>query len=253
MLVPFGRLLLACDSVRRVQGGESVDLVLGVDTPTKILANSLITRSGAKVLDLGTECGTLALVACRSALSVTASDVNPRALGFTEFNAALNGIANLQTRLGDRFEPVEEEEFDLIACNPPFFLTPKARLLYTDNPAELDSFVEELARMAPRFLKQGGFFQMLCEWVELEDKPWRDRLKGWFKGSGCDILILKAYEMGPVNYVLTRAGESASLYGDASEERLLEHIEYFRGHCVGKVFGGLITMRRRTGENWLLF
>lgn len=251
MLVHFGKLLLACDSVRRAQD-EMPDLVLGVNTLTKLLANSLIHVPDATVLDVGTGCGTLAMVVSRSARSVMATDINPRALAFTAFNSALNGIANVQTSVGDRFEAVGDQQFDLIACNPPFFITPKPRLLYTETPNELDSFVESLARTAPRFLKDGGFFQMLCEWVEFQGDSWRNRLMRWFEGSSCDALILKAYEMSPADYTLTRAGEAASLHGEASEQMLVEHAEYFTQRRVGKIFGGLLTLRRRTGKNWFL-
>lgn len=252
MLTHFGELLLACDSVRKAQGGAMADLVLGTNTPTKILANSLISRPDADVLDVGTGCGSLALVASRFARAVTATDINPRALEFARVNAALNGIANVQTCIGDRFGPVEGKKFDLIACNPPFFLKPTSRMLFTDNPAVLDSFVEGLARAAPQFLKEAGFFQMLCEWVAFSGEEWQHRLRRWFAGSGCDVLILKAYEMSPADYVLTRAAESASLYGEAQEDRLLEHVEYFRQRNVATIYGGLVTMLRRRAENWLV-
>lgn len=250
MLVHFGELLLACDSVRRAQATATSDLVLGTNTPTKILANSLIKRSCGEVLDLGTGCGTLALVAGRFARAVTATDINPRALEFTEFNAALNGITNVQPGAGDRFVPVEGHKFDLVACNPPFFLNTASRLLFTDNSAELDSFVKGLTQSAPQFLKEGGFFQMLCEWVAIPGESWPHRLKHWFDHSGCDVLILKAYEMNPADYVLTRAAESASLHGEPREEQVLEHINYFRRWRVERIYGGLVTMRRRAAENW---
>lgn len=159
MLTHFGELLLACDSVRRAQDGAMADHVLGANTPTKILANSLISRPAAEVLDLGTGCGSLALVASQFARTVTATDINPRALEFARFNAALNGIANIQTCVGDRFGAVAGQKFDLVACNPPFFLKPASRMLFTDNPAVLDSFVEGLARAAPSFSRMPAFFR----------------------------------------------------------------------------------------------
>ena len=252
MLTHFGELLLACDSVRRAQTGSIADLVLGVSTPTSVLANCLIHLPNADVLDLGAGCGTLALTASRFARTVTAADINARALAFTEFNAALNGAGDIGTRCGDRFQAVPNQRFDLIVCNPPFFLTPNPRLLYTENPDELDSFVEGLAGTAPAFLKEHGFFQMLCEWVEFQTERWPNRLKKWVEHSGCDVLVLKAYEITPANYVLKRAAESASLCGETSEGTLVEHIEYFKQRNVEKIIGGLVTMRRREGRNWFL-
>jgi hypothetical protein len=71
--------------------------------------------------------------------------------------------------------PSKSDQLDLIVSNPPFFLTRSSKILFTDNPFRLDSFVESLARQAPAFLNDGGYFQMLCETVELEDQPWRER------------------------------------------------------------------------------
>ena len=93
---------------------------------------------------------------------------------------------------------------------------------------------------------------MLCEWVAVQNESWQLRLKRWFENSGCDVLILKAYEMTPADYVLTRAAESASLYGEALEEQLLEHVDHFRQRAVEMIYGGMVNMRRRRAENWFL-
>jgi hypothetical protein len=93
---------------------------------------------------------------------------------------------------------------------------------------------------------------MLCEWVAFQDEEWQQRLKGWFEHSGCDVLILKAYEMSPADYVLTRAAESTALYGETPEKQLLEHIEHFRQRRVQRIYGGLVNVRRRAAENWFV-
>lgn len=247
MLTHFEDLLLACDSVRRARTEVPSDLVLGVNTPTHILARCMLRLPNASdVLDLGTGCGTLALQAAAAASRVFATDINPRALDFMLFNAALNGIPNVESFAGDRFDTVKGHRFELILCNPPFFLAPKSILAFTDNPFALDSFVESLARQAPGFLKEGGYCQMLCEWVEIKGQPWRKRLQSWFDESGCDVLILKAYEITPPDYVLKRAREAASLCGEASMQSLVDHARYFEEHEVERILGGLVTMRRTT-------
>lgn len=252
-LTHFGELILACDSVRRLQTDDAGDLVLGVSPSTQFVARCLITRDNSETLDLGSGCGALALMLSPSSAVVCASDINARALAFTEFNAALNGRANVTVKCGDRFDAVQNERFDLIACNPPFFLNPKPRLLYTDNPFELDSMVGGLSRAAPKFLKEMGFFQMLCEWVECGGESWKDRLSGWFSDSGCDVLVLKAYEVAAVDYTLKRVAEAATMHPEENEDSVRGRLEYFDHKGVSKVFGGLVTMRRRGGKNWIVF
>ena len=105
MLTHFGELIIACDSRRRAETGAAADLVLGVNPTTRLLARCSILRPGTKVLDLGTGCGTLALVAAPFAASVVGTDVNRRALNFAGFNAALNGLSNISFLYVDRFHP----------------------------------------------------------------------------------------------------------------------------------------------------
>ena len=247
MLVHHGGMLLACDSVRRAAEGPMDDLVLGVNRPTQILGHCILPlpRLGS-ALDLGTGCGTLGLQIARNAGRVTGTDINPRALQFAAFNAALNGLSNFSPLQGDRFDPVQQDQFDLIVSNPPFFLTGESKLLFTQNPFMLDGFVESLARQAPLRLKEGGCFQMLCEWVEFNHQPWRDRIQEWFHHSGCDVLVLEDYEIDPADYALLRTEEASALEGAATEESIRGRVQDFVERGIKTIHGGLVTIRKST-------
>jgi hypothetical protein len=245
VLTHFGGLHLACDSWCRVEASPG-DLVLGVNPTTQLLARCNMLHSGGKALDRGT----LALAAASIAVYVVGTDINQRALNFSRINAALNGVGNVLFLQGDRFEPVAGRRFDSIICNPPFFLAPVSGLLYCDNGLELDRFVESLARSAPQFLEEGGVFQMLCEWVELESETWEQRLRSWFEQSGCDVHIWRGYEFSPAEYARKRAVEQAQLDSEAAAGSFGERISYLAERRVKGIFGGLISMRRRSGQNW---
>lgn len=76
----------------------------------------------ARILDLGTGCGNLALSLARERPEclVTATDVSARALEVARRNAKRLGIGNVGFGLGDLFDTVDEGGFDLVVSNPPY-------------------------------------------------------------------------------------------------------------------------------------
>ena len=75
------------------------------------------------VLDLGCGSGVGAVFAARCGAHVIAVDLNPEAVRCTQLNALLNHFEDkIETRLGDLFEPVKGQRFDLVLFNPPFYL-----------------------------------------------------------------------------------------------------------------------------------
>jgi hypothetical protein len=138
----------------------------------------------------------------------------------------------------------------LIISNPPFFLAPVSGLLYCDNSMELDGFVESLVRDAPQFLEEGGVFQMLCEWVEFEAESWENRLRPWFERSHCDVHIWRGYEISPMEYARRRALEQGQLDPETAAAAFTERVSYLTRRHVKGIVGGLITMRRRSKQNW---
>jgi release factor glutamine methyltransferase len=87
-----------------------------------LFAENLDVHDGDVVLDLGTGCGILGIVAAEKAESVLALDINPYAIRCTKQNAALNHLrdkmAFMQT---DLFIALSREAlFDLILFNAPY-------------------------------------------------------------------------------------------------------------------------------------
>ena len=77
-------------------------------------------RPGARVLDVCTGSGVLAVAAARAgAGAVTAVDVSRRAVLAVRLNARLNGV-RVRALHGDLFAPVARERFDVIVSNPPY-------------------------------------------------------------------------------------------------------------------------------------
>lgn len=73
----------------------------------------------ARVVDLCTGTGIVALAAARHGADVTAVDVSRRALFSVRANAVLAGV-RVQTARGDLFAPLGNTRVDIITVNPPY-------------------------------------------------------------------------------------------------------------------------------------
>jgi len=87
-----------------------------------LLAENLDIDNGDLVLDLGTGCGILAVLAAKKAKKVIATDVNPFAVRCAIQNVALNNVdGKVEVRQGDLLEPIKKsEKFDVILFNAPY-------------------------------------------------------------------------------------------------------------------------------------
>src|SRR4029453_8415187 len=103
-IVPHDELLIASDHAGAAEG--HADHVPGVHRPSVALAHLTVRGSGERALDVGTGNGIQAVLLAQHAAHVTATDVNPRALSYTAFNASLNGVSNVETRVGSFLNPV---------------------------------------------------------------------------------------------------------------------------------------------------
>ena len=89
---------------------------------TFLLAENLRVYEGGFVLDMGTGCGILAVLAAEKADEVLAIDINPYAIRCAKKNAEINRVADkVEFLLGDLFEPIKPKGiFDLIIFNAPY-------------------------------------------------------------------------------------------------------------------------------------
>ncbi|MCP3874458.1 MAG: methyltransferase, partial [Desulfobacteraceae bacterium] len=79
-LIPFHGLHMVFDRQERLDSPDRQDYVMGVGSSTITLSNLTIRKQSGRALDLGTGCGTLALMAASHSDHVTAADLNSRAV-----------------------------------------------------------------------------------------------------------------------------------------------------------------------------
>ncbi|GGZ85588.1 methyltransferase [Streptomyces echinoruber] len=226
------------------RGDEGV--VLGVGGASTTLAGITVRTPVASALDLGTGSGIQALHASRHAGRVTATDVNPRALHIAALTLALSGAPAADLRQGSLFEPVgEEETFDLIVSNPPFVISPGARLTYRDGGMRGDDLCRTLVQQAGERLAPGGFAQFLANWEHVEGEEWQDRLRSWVP-RGCDAWIVQREVLDVTQYAELWLRDAGDHRGDPAEYRARYDawLEEFEARKVRSVGFGWITLRR---------
>jgi len=87
-----------------------------------LFAKNLPKTTNLTVLDIGTGCGILAILAAKKGGAITAIDLNPLAIRCTKENAHLNNVADKITPIqGDLFSALKPNtKFDLILFNAPY-------------------------------------------------------------------------------------------------------------------------------------
>jgi methylase of polypeptide subunit release factors len=173
--------------------------------------------------------------------------VNPRALAFTELNAALNGVTNIECRRGSLFEPVTGETFDLITANAPYVVSPARRWAYRDAGLEADEFSKRMVEDAALHLAEGGFATMLLSWVAHDEGAPDEHVLAWTRQTGCDSWILPVWGSDPLGHAATWNDDVA---GDANAfgAALDEWLRYLTRLRVRWVTEGAVVLHRRPGR-----
>jgi release factor glutamine methyltransferase len=171
-------------SIKRIHYDEySFDIWANVYEPAEdsfLFAENLEVPLGANVLDVGTGCGLLAVLAAAKKGNVLALDLNPFAVRCAKHNSRLNNVqdkisffqADLFTAFG------EATLFDLITFNAPYLPGPqheedswigRSWAGGSDGRQVIDRFISQ----APSHLKRDGRILMMQSTLADENKTIR--------------------------------------------------------------------------------
>jgi release factor glutamine methyltransferase len=128
-----------------------------------LFAENLAVRKGEVVLDIGTGCGILSIIAADKAAKIVAVDINPYAVLCAKKNARLNRmLEKICFVQGDLFAPMKiEEKFDSILFNAPYLPSEPSKedswLVYAwTGGAAGRQVIDRFICQAPKYLKENG-------------------------------------------------------------------------------------------------
>lgn len=226
------------------------DCVLPVGPSGAHLAGITIRRPVHSALDLGCGCGLQSLLTAQHCTQVTATDINPRALAMTRLNADLNGVSNIELLEGSYLEPVQGRSFDLILANLPYVISPEKKLIYRDTQG--DAYLHQLIREIPAYLTDGGYAQLISNWVYGKDDPWWGPLETTLEELAMDAWLIHNYSWDSEEYADWWLSHDSLLKKDKRKYAKTKKawLQWFLDQGIERIALGDIILRRRTSEQY---
>lgn len=129
---------------------------------------STISLQCQRFLELGAGSGLISIYAAKNGARVTATDINPIAIDYLEKNASHNRV-KLNIVHSDLFTQMAEQEFDIIAINPPYYKkNPQAAKDYAWFCGENGEYFAALFYELEKFIYAGSqVFMVLFDGCDL--------------------------------------------------------------------------------------
>lgn len=179
-------LWFVCDDL--AAGG---DAAMGPGATTADLLDLVPEPCTERFLDVGCGAGTLALLAAARGADATGTDINPRAIALSEFNATLNGLT-ARFVVGDLLAPVAGEHFDRVVSQPPFVMQRPgggdATFLFGGPWG--DELTQRLLSALPAVLSPGGVALVRIDSLGRPGDPLPTRVRKLVGAASVDVVTL---------------------------------------------------------------
>ena len=197
--------------MEQLQNGFTLDIPAGcfpLSTDSMLLSDFVHIPKNARILDLGSGCGTLGLLLCARdpVCAVTGVEIDPVAHGGALHNIARNGLQDRMVSLHADLRQIKGETFDLCISNPPYYSGGPASRTAALARRDDNCAMEELFSAAARHTKFGGDFclvhkpenlaQLCYLAVQVGLEPKRLRLVHHKEGGPVSLVLLSCRKGG---------------------------------------------------------
>lgn len=240
-------VLIFCDDL-----GQGGDAVMGAGATTAdLIRASYPTERRKSALDVGCGAGTAALLLAAQVDRAVGVDINPRAILISQFNARLNGIENVEFRVGDLFAPVSGEQFELIVSQPAFVSAPDdaAQITFLHGGRRGDELTMRLIAELPPLLAKGGRAVVLLDYPKIGDDTEVSRLRAVVPES-MNLLLLVSTPKNLDSYCAYYAASRHRTLGPAYERDVVTHREHLARIGVEELRFIFVAIEHAAGKSW---
>lgn len=237
-LTPFHDLLVAADPHNEDSPEVKPDAVENPHRPTEVLARLVPRETVNRSLDIGTGSGVHALQLAKHSHTVLGVDVSPRAVGYAQFNASLNAIANAQFTVADVVNGLDSEgPFDLIVSNPPYLVSPESSVVYRDGPPGSAHVGTRVLNEAPALLAPDGLLVCLTSWGVTDPTDRTREIRSVAERVGCNAVVFV--------YAVRAAADDAlrwNAHRNQPEKAARRWLDYYRRLGVDELAYGVVVL-----------
>jgi len=182
-----------------------------------------------------------ALLAARTVKKAWAADITERSLAFAGFNAALNGIGNVEFVQGDLFEPVSGRTFDRIAAHPPYMPVLKPAEIYSAGGALGDEIASKIVADLPDRLKPGGRFYCRTLGTDRAEHSFEQQVRHWLgaRQSEYDVALFVFDTLQPRRFALEH-----TLNKDGGRAEVVQWEKLFEENGVRALLALVLVIQR---------
>ncbi|MGC1421311.1 MAG: methyltransferase [Terracidiphilus sp.] len=162
----------------------SINQVMWLWGESFILGGMVKRDPRKRAIDLGTGSGVHAILASEHCGSVVCVDISPRALEFARFNAAMNGIRNMEFVLSDLFDSIDGT-CDLLLANPPYLPDSGNHVGENFWSGGVDgcNILCNIVRAIPTRLEKSGTANLITLYPMLPGVSIKEQFNGWLQGT----------------------------------------------------------------------
>lgn len=216
------------------------DIVVGPGGASNTLLRLTPRRPFKTAWDLGCGSGVQAVALATHCEHVIATDIDQKALAYTQNSAATNGL-QVETRCGSLFDPVAADKFDLVVSNPPFVIGQATELVHRESPLPADGLAQEFLTKIPNHLQPGGIAVVLLSWLETSDEDYESRILNWLPAD-CDAWVGMRDSQTPAAYVETWLRDAGRQADQVTRELWLQRLADWNTTAIA--FGWVVLQKR---------